>query len=330
MARDLTLQRTYAQMQALIGASLLNTQTYYKITDRGDNGLLFRAAAINRLESTGLRYMLCPATYATGADAYSNNWIGQWNEGLSVSVNDLTIRCGLVYKNLTGVVGTTSGDNDELLDNTNWVVVPKASFVNNEYTELIFGVKYDFGEDWVSKQWDDGNNYLGMAKLQHIDIFNTADFNVIDWCDWNISTYGCLFVDNKCSYIYNNVAIGIYGNIMGGGIYNNNMPENQIHSNSVSGDICLNSKNGAIWGNSSMVSEISENSNDGEIARNTNIGNISGNSITGSIHNNANLGNIFNNSGVGNIYNNANNGFITGVWDADVTDAVVDKTGTAE
>ena len=31
-----------------------------------------------------------------------------------------------------------------------------------------------------------------------------------------------------------------------------------------------------------------------------------------------------------NITKNINNGYITGVWDADVTDTVVDKVGTAE
>ena len=66
---------TYAQAAALIASGDLNLALGYKITDRGDNGLLFSAAAPDLLESDGLRYMLCPTTYqADYTDANGNHY----------------------------------------------------------------------------------------------------------------------------------------------------------------------------------------------------------------------------------------------------------------
>ena len=59
---------------------------------------------------------------------------------------------------------------------------------------------------------------------------------------------------------------------------------------------------------------IGDNRNAGDISYNSNNGVIGDNSSTAPC----------------NITKNINNGYITGVWDADVTDTVVDKVGTAE
>lgn len=344
MPRTITLEKTKAQMEALIAADALNTQTYYKITDRGDRGLLFRAAATNRLESDGIRYMLCPATYATGLDAYNNDWIGVWNvtKQATATEGQLTIWNGLVW-----VAGATlSGDSPDT-EASGWTVIPKASFTNHEYIEMIFGVTYDFANDWINKQWDNKGNVIGCD----LATFNGAvelSANGCDISDWNKSTDSNLFFNNKCIAVSNNnctdlhtnMALIITNNNCVGGILENNIPS-VISNNLCTGEIKQNSNSG----------DISQNEC-GNISNNKNNGNISGNFINGDIKYNFNNGFIMTNNGLiedisynynndditGNtgvgvsnisIYNNINNGLISGSWDADVTDVVVDKTGTA-
>lgn len=386
MARTLTLNKTYAQMQSLISGSLLDTQTFYKITDRGDRGLLFRAAAVDRLENDGIRYMLCPATYATGMDAYDNDWIGVWNatKQATATTGQLTIWNGLVWT--AGAI--LSGDSPDT-EASGWTVIPKASFTNHEYIEMIFGVTYDFENDWINKQWDENGNEFGLNKTDYNNYEEPDDpeVNAIDFCDWNYATIGNSFFYNKCSFVYNNSNGGnIIMNIMSGspiknnsndgdishnscqGIYwnsngssiinninqgsiNNNSNSDNISSNTNQGsirnnsnvgaitsnnnncDISDNSNNGVIGNNSNRTS-INLNTNNGRIEINSNNGAISENSNNGDINLNSNNGAILANSSLPettcHIQYNTNNGSITGVWDADVTDAVVDKIGTAD
>ena len=268
---------TYAEAAALIASGDLNLALGYKITDRGDNGLLFRAAAPDRLESDGLRYMLCPTTYqADYTDDNDNHWIGVWNttRGAAAVENDLTIWNGLVWK--AGAV--LSGDAPDQ-EGSGWTVIPKATFANGEYIEMIFGVTYDFEGDWIDKQWDNSGNVFGLTKDMYEYVYSPGgDYpNIVDYCDWNLATGGYVFANNRCFYICNN---------------------------SNSGDIYTNSNSG----------EISNNSNNGEISNNSNGGEIYNNSSTAACS----------------ITRNINNGEITGVWNSDVTDTVVDKVGTAE
>ncbi len=224
MARTLTLARTRAQMEALITNSLLNTQTYYKITDRGDNGLLFRAAAVNRLESTGLRYMLCPATYATGADAYENDWIGQWTttKGATATEGQLCIWNAHVW-----VAGATlSGEAPDVTIEgetpipSGWTLIPKSSFTNQEYVEMIFNVIYDFENDWINRQFDVDNNEVGVTLIEAEDW--EYDFNPVDYFDWNIkSKEGFYCYNNKIpAAVNNNIESGLIGNTFIEGIFN--------------------------------------------------------------------------------------------------------------
>lgn len=362
MARTLTLEKTYAQMQALIASNGLDTQTFYKITDRGDNGLLFRAAATNRLENDGIRYMLCPATYATGADAYSNDWIGVWNATKQATVTEgqLTIWNGLVW--VAGAV--LSGDAPDV-EASGWTVIPKASFTNNEYVEMVFNVSYDFDEDWINKQWDENDNHLGCPSPIWESEWGDISFNPVDVSDWNFSTSGFNMYGNHCHAIWNNSNHGdiaknincsyITNNYNNGAISNNkdcyiweNSNDGQIDDNKCQA-IESNTNIGGILRN--ICESITENSNGAGIyfnnvtgtivgnsclnviSNNSNNGNISNNSNSGVISNNSNNGDISNNSSLPettvNITKNTNNGAITGSWDADVTDAVVDKTGTA-
>lgn len=379
----ITVDKTYAQMEALIAAEELNPFLWYKISDRGDRGLVFRAASTNRLESDGIRYMLCPATYAVGVDAYDNDWIGVWNatKQATAAEGQLCIWNGLVW-----VAGATMDGNAPDTETSGWTVIPKASFTNNEYVEMILGVTYDFNGDWIDKQWDNKGNIFGLSKYYYTISreIEGEPINPIDYCDWNSENNNYLFSLNKCSYCYNNsnAGLGIFSNVVSGDIsgnsnngtiYNNitktisnnsNSGEiggnycGQIMNNSNIGNISGNSNNGGInnntcdgsISNNKNFGPISTNSNNGGIYDNSNQGAISGNSNAGAINDNGNLDFILDNSNIGSIHynlnngeisnnssganpcvihHNINNGSITGSWDADVTDTIVDKTGTA-
>lgn len=306
MAQTATLTEslTYAQLVAKIQASELKKGASYSITDRG---ITLTAFSSNQLNPDGLRNMLCPANYSESTDAYGNVWKGVWFSGISVSVNDLVIWGGLVWKSQTGSAGTSV--NDYTLDEINWQVVHKDSFQNHEYVELIFNVNYDIENDWINKQWDSFGNILGVDKESYdYDIYEHP-VNPIDFCDWNFITSGFPMFNNQCKYIYNNRVYGaISSNIITGSIRNN-----------YTADISSNSNNG----------DISNNSNDGTIYYNSNNGNITGNSINGSINHNRNNGRISYNSSIENapldIEKNVNNGLIQGSWGASVTDVTVNK-----
>lgn len=221
----IVVEKTYAQMAALILAAELNPFLWYKITDRGDNGLVFRAAAVDRLESTGIRYMLCPATYATGEDAYSNDWIGVWNatKQLSATEGQLCIWNGLVWV-AGAVLGTVAPDvtmdEEENPVVSGWTVIPKASFTNHEYVEMIFNVIYDFENDWINRQFDVDNNEVGVTLIEAEDW--EYDFNPVDYFDWNIkSKEGFYCYNNKIpAAVNNNIESALINNTFIEGIFN--------------------------------------------------------------------------------------------------------------
>jgi len=253
---------TKLELDALISGALLEDGLQYNITDRG---IRLTAISANQFNPDGLRTMLCPADYAIHTDAYGNKWIGVWNERRTPLVNDLTIWGGLVWKNLTGEVGTFADDYS--LDLINWVVIPKDSFTNHEYISMVFNVNYVVENDWINKQWDSKGNILGMDKSIFTITWGDTP-NLIDCCDWNFETSGFNFYDNVLFFIYNNSSLGA--------IYSNR---------------CLGS--------------IMRNSNDGEIGLNTNAGEIYDNSNDGVISYNMNLAGIYSNSSIGDISANS-------------------------
>jgi hypothetical protein len=316
---------TKIQLDALIASASLEEGLQYNITDRG---IRLTAVSSTEFDPNGLRKMLCPANYKIGVDTYGNNWIGVWNTNRTPSINDLTIWGGLVWKNLTGDVGAYVDDYG--LDLINWVVIPKASFTNHEYISLIFNVNYDVENDWINKQWDKKGNIFGVDKTT----FESYGYlvNLCDLSDWNMDDSELPFSNNNC--------MGVWNNSNTGGIYENHLQGGYISLNSNVGDIAwnilldrieLNSNNGGITVN--VVTGIFENSNNGEIYGNRCKESINSNSNNGRISDNINLGYINNNSSLPatqcNIFRNNNNGNITGIWDNDVTEVLVTKTGTA-
>ena len=282
------IEATKAEVDALIADGGLTVGAMYKISDKGDNGMAFIAVSESKLSNEGVRFMLCPSTYAVTVDEYSNDWIGVWNATKTPTEGQLTIWNGFVWQAGETLSGDAPSENG-----SGWTVIPKSSYSNHEYTEMLFGVWYDFENDWICKQWDGNGNIFGLDKAMFDDYYGGD--NLIDYCDWNRATSGYIFSNNRCYYCYNNSNSG------------------NIYNNSNSGDISNNSNSGSIYNNSNSGG-ISNNSDTGEISFNSNNGAIGDNSSTAPC----------------NITKNINNGSITGVWAADVTDTVVDKVGTAE
>lgn len=256
---------TYANLVTAIAGSTLVPGVTYKITDRGDRGLFFKAVSSNELAKDGTRLMLCPSDYAIETDAHGNVWKGIWASFKTASVNNLMIWGGKVYKNLTGSIGTAT--NDTLLDVTNWVAISKSSFTNYEYTEMSFGVNFDIANDWIEKQWDGKGNVITEPYYWSQNYYSRFIGNGCSITDWNLGSefynntamavfnnadiyaiYNNICKSNAISnnvssplagspvYIYRNLCVdGIIGNYIGGGIYDNVVY--QIARNKVSFDI---------------------------------------------------------------------------------------------
>jgi hypothetical protein len=336
---NLLIEKTYSELSVIIAASELVPGTVYKITDRGDRGLFFKAITTNQLSKSGQRIMLCPAWYGTG-EYEGNNWLGIWNDHLTPVADYLAIWGGLVWKNLTGAVGSVVSDKE--LDITNWELVTKASFTDGEYVEMVFDVDYDFENDWINQQRDQKGNVIGIDYASNANEFSFT-YNPVDLTDWNFAsrTDTCLFMNNKSAgifntpfalYIYkNNVHSLIHDNTCGD-IYNNEV-NNSISGNSNQGEISGNNVINSISGNSNVGSislniaeAIVDNSNNGDIYKN-NCYSINDNSNTGGITDNSNKGSITDNSNLGHIQLCTSDADVTGHADpeTDVTEKDYDS-----
>lgn len=336
--------KTYTDLAAMVANGTMAAGSLYKITDRGDRGIILRAVSASQLSRDGIRIMLCPSTYATGADTHGNNWIGVWHLTKTATFNCLAIWGGKVWRNLTGDIGTADGD--VALDATNWQAVAKASFTNHEYTAMVFGCSFDFDNDWIFRQWDASCNVLGN------DDDGKNSINYCDISDWNMATAGCYFWGNKCLGIFNNcISYALNANDVFFTISNNyseyiecnrckeiaGNTANNIWNNSTAIvyntaiTIDSNRCNGVV--NNRVTGQIKlnscgriENNACADISGNNNSGDIINCSLPGySIYFNRNNGGITV-TGLGNITHNCNNGNILGAITSDVSDPIVNKT----
>jgi hypothetical protein len=290
---------TYADLMTAIGGSTLIPGSFYVVTDRGDVALILQAVSANQLAVNGTRIMLCPRTYETTIDTFGNHWIGIWHAGLTPLNNQLAIWGGQVWQNVAGNVGTAT---DDVTLSADWTLIPKATFANNEYIQMVFGCQYDWTNDYVVKQWDnDGNVFVYNLD---IDSFNNCDIS-----DWNIKSIGTIMKSNSCRGIYNNITPEIYMN-NNMGVIKNNIITDGITNNLNNGYISDNSNISEISYNSN-ASNINNNSNNGTIINNSNMGDIVSNSNNNSIDNNNNSGHISYNSNQGIIASNFNSGEIS-------------------
>lgn len=331
---------TRAEIELLVTNGDLIKGALYKITDRGDLGLWFEAISTTELNPEGVRKMLVPAganelgynSFSDIADTFGNIWFGVWNldrftyENIVISEGDLVIWGGLVWKNLDGNIGTKV--DDITLNPESWEIIPKASFTNHEYVPKLFGVYYDFENDWISSQWDEKNNKFGV-EFNNDRAFT---FNPVDISDWNWAYIGGphYFSDNFCIGIWNNPSNGglfdhasiTWNHLISGAIYQNYI-NGVIEYNTCEGDIGINTIYSSINNNSCIggiinnlvdendigVNNISFNNNSGAITGNSNNGPIEYNSCNGSISDNSNGNGVGQD---GKITNNINNGDIEG------------------
>lgn len=321
---------TYANLVLAISTQSLSVGKFYRIIDRGiglaapmddmevDNGLIIQATSSNTLAPLGTRLMLVPSTYNTVLDAFNNNWLGIWTTNLTPAIDDLAIWGGMVWKNVNGNVGAFV---DDFTLDSEWSLVSRASFNSFEYTELQLSCGYDVTNNWITKQIDNVNNYVGIYWLG-IYVPNHCSAT-----DWNLRTLGGQFYNNFApTGFYNNVVAGnFYANLVEESITNNiasaikgNTGIKYIFLNDLTGDISGNSNKGSIESNTGInisgninAGNISFNTVTNDILNNSNLGVINANIVGDSISYNSNLGNIQTNDTPDSISYNSNNGIIT-------------------
>lgn len=308
------ISKTVAEMQALQSGATLIPGRFYLITDGpGTSQIIVQATGTDTI-SQGMRMMYCPRDYAVEVDGDGNDWIGIWNSGKAVSAGQLAIWGGLVWQNTTGSIGTA--DDDTALNATDWTLIYKTSFANNEYVLRSFVCIYDLLNNWVARQWDGSGNVFGVDYLTDQTIFGFGSFsytfltNMIDISDWNYETSTFRFTNNTCYAIFNNSGGGAIYDNSNEGIINDNVNVGDIRNNSNKGRIYNNTNSGSIEFNSNLGA-IYSNSNTGSIRLNTNMGGIYENSNGGRIDQNSNLGEIAQNTNTAEISGNSNLGSIT-------------------
>jgi hypothetical protein len=308
---------TRAEAETLVTGSTLEPGNFYKITDRGDQGILLQATSTNTFAPEGVRYMLVPTTYEQ-ITLGPNTWLGIWYSGLTPVIDDLVIWGGHVWRNTSGSVG--SADDDITLNAADWTVVPKASFGAGEYISMHFPIIYDFTNDWIAKQWNGAGNIMGI-DFQTQSIYSFP-YNGCDVTDWNMATMPGVFFSNTAVAIFNNALCSdirwnkneftIKNNVLCTSINQNTNPVDISANNGlVGGGIVIekNSNRSGISDNGGNVRRIVGNLNDGAIQTNTG-GNIQWNTNSGGIDNNTNTGNIEQNSNNADISSNSNGGNI--------------------
>jgi hypothetical protein len=334
---------TKAQLDTRISGSTLVPGSFYKITDRGDQGILVQATSANTITNFGVRYMLVPSTYEAVVDGSGNDWIGVWSANKSAAAGQLAIWGGLVWTNTSGNIGTA--DDQATLSAADWTLITKAANPNVQYMPKQFSINYDYANDWIDRQWDEDGNVMGIAFLS-APLYGLPA-NPVDMGDWNIATNGVWFYGNVCAGVFNNSianssflknntmpgyliyandTAAIFDNTTKGHIFNNTFNSGQIDTNSNNGDISgnqvlqigSNSNNGPILSNVMLGFPINFNTNNGSITANqaggsidlnSNNGNIGGNTTTDAIRRNQNNGNITSNACVS-VTGNRNDGNI--------------------
>lgn len=313
---------TYAEAAAKIAANTLVKGKMYKITDRGDLGIFLEAISENQFNQEGSRLMLIPNSNVVGYYAF---WKASMSAGDVGGIGGYVKRKGIVYQNVTG------DNNSEPTPNitNDWEPILKTSFSNGEYIEKWFGIIYNVATDWISKQWDEFGNIVGIpSPYQSFDsLYNPAD--VTQWecaSSWTTPPARLMYNNNCAGGIIDNYTSGacdgvfkIYNNTTTGAIIENgvgclegisfNIAEN-IQSNIGDGEkvnIYYNNVKGSINNNTIGGGDISYNTNLGNIESNTNVGSISYNSNNGTILGNSNLGGILHNKNNGDISDNSNN-----------------------
>lgn len=284
----------YSELLTLYNNQELVPGVMYHITDRD---YFMQALDTSTLFTTGFRKqtILIPAAYIIGGGN-----LGVWRSTLTPTIGDYVTWGGKCWTNTSGIVGSAT---DESALSADWAVNSVFNF------EKLFEIKYDFINDWVSKQEDDRGNSFGFSFV------NLSTINPTDISDWG----NPLITNNKVNGVYNNKEnIIIKNNTCAGSIFSNKTPIISIELNSNKGNIESNANTGSITSNANL-GKIDNNINVGVIGININKGDITGNSNNGvlsansggPIVSNSNAGAIILNNNPFGIYSNSNNGTIS-------------------
>lgn len=323
---------TRAECDLLVAADGLIPGATYKITDRGDAGIILTADSVSTFFSEGTRIMLVPEEigYETNSTVTYNSlpyfsrgiWNPWYNLNIGYIFDDLVIFNGHYWINTlptevsinTSVPSDLSGWQTNL--GSDWTRIEKDDPLASQlYVEKQFRIVYEYANDWIAKQWDDHGNVVGISARTHSGIVNVAPLwtaNPVDYTDWSLADYlsGGLdvakFEMNDCPFgIYNNypnqlvdtTQLAIRGNKIGGII--NNYGSTVIIDSNHGTD---NQSSLSTFLYSGYLNVIINNIND-----NIDLWILNNSGITGGIRNNVGVNGIRENN-VGIIYSNIGSG----------------------
>lgn len=255
----------YSDLSILKAAESLIPGLFYKITDRGDQGIILQALSNSALSTKGVRFMNCPITYQT-----TGLFLGVWHSGLTPEAGEKVIWGGKVWTNTSGAVGTAI--DDLTLNPAHYTVIAKPAYglTSINYSVLQFNILYDFENDWIQKQWDEKGNIVGYRNSEIAVYYECVGFNPVDITDWNIDIDSWFYNNDVPGGFYNNVVEEFYNNkTEGAGIFRNYAryvfnnstvgDKNHIKLNVMTQDIYDNKNTTGIFGNTG--DNIYENSN---------------------------------------------------------------------
>lgn len=191
---------------AVAGSSLV-PGALYKITDASyGQGIFLDAISVNQFSQFGLRLQPCPLTYARSIFPLFN-WRGVYRPYVLYNVGDYAIHGGRVWLNLNGNAGSAIDPIE--LDPVEWQLQTPDS-VSGLYTVELFGIDYDFANDYIRKQWDEYGNVCGAGDPAN-EYYALPFVDVTDWKGWKTT------LPLTSDPWINNEVIGFLNNIVYGG-----------------------------------------------------------------------------------------------------------------
>jgi hypothetical protein len=253
---------TYAELDSLKTAGTLYPGRFYKISDRGDYGIILQALGATSLSYEGVRIMACPLVYDFNFNRDPGfNGLGTLNRNYAkfytvfdpekptpYMYKDVAIYGGYLWQKTYDyggrlVVGPDGTPEDDVnLDTTIWTKIPKTqltvgkpdfdtdpingTMVIDTYGLYLFKVYYDFDNDWIDRQIDSFGNEVGVTKKE----YDSYIFYFTEYFGYNflIETNPCDITDWNIlgqyykDPVYTPNRIRFRNNKMDWGFYNNN------------------------------------------------------------------------------------------------------------
>jgi hypothetical protein len=172
IAGDFILNKTYAQLSALLAAGTAIPGQMYKITDRGHRGIIVI------VDDSGQRTALDAMFLAAVPDYQdvSGDFAGVWYSSIAgLAIGKLVAYGGLMYESLTGNAGTApSGDA------VNWLALDRST--DPLYIEETYACEFDFENDWIGVVRDiRRGNTVGSSKEYSVIYGVGPTYNTFQW-----------------------------------------------------------------------------------------------------------------------------------------------------